>query len=139
MASRSSRWPGSVRASQVVLGAVGLITATPAIALFAPGDLKRQYAVDLTDPTVQALLQHRGALQGVLGAALVVAAWRPRWIVPASVAAVATKSVFLALVVGNADVRDGFPALPLVFDAVAVALLVGVSTTASPEGGPAGR
>ncbi|QKW10962.1 hypothetical protein HUT18_17670 [Streptomyces sp. NA04227] len=100
---------------------IGLITATPALALVSPGTLDIAYGIgDVADPMTLALLQHRGLLQGALGAALVWAAFRPLVRVAVAGTAVVTKSTFLALTELDPDVGG---AASSTFDVVAVVVL----------------
>lgn len=121
------------RLRQGCLVVVGTLTATPAVAVVVPSDLVRQYGIVPDDPTTLALLQHRGGLQAVLGAAIIIAAWRPAWTVPAAAAAILTKGLFLALVLTDPAVRPRFPVLPIAFDAAAVIALALIAVGAHRE------
>lgn len=131
-AGNRTTWTERLRRGCLVV--VGVLTATPAVAVVVPSDLVRQYGIALGDPTTVALLQHRGGLQAVLGAALVIAAWRPSWTVPAAAAAILTKGLFLALVLTDPAVRPRFPWPPVAFDAIAVAVLALIVATAARNG-----
>ncbi|GIH59448.1 hypothetical protein [Microbispora siamensis] len=113
-----------------VLVILGVVTALPALALVAPGRaLDFSYGISPpSDPMALALLQHRGILQGALGAALVWAAFHPAVRVPAAVTAIVTKSVFLGLMAAlPVAVRAG--ATPgILFDIGAIVLLAAVLT-----------
>ncbi|MBE3009395.1 hypothetical protein IL992_09310 [Microbispora sp. NEAU-D428] len=112
-----------------VLVILGVVTALPALALVSPGGaLDFSYGISPpSDPMTLALLQHRGILQGALGAALVWAAFQPAVRVPAAVTAIVTKSVFLGLMATlPVAVRAG--ATPgILFDIGAIVLLAAVT------------
>jgi hypothetical protein len=88
---RRSSW--SIR---ITLGVIGLLTMTPALALVSPGQLAT-YGVESPDVVVTTLLQHRGALQLALGAALVWAGVDHHVRVPVLLAATFTKGVGVVL------------------------------------------
>ena len=107
----------------LVLVALGLGTASPVMALAVPGMLESSYGVEDPGPMILALLQHRGALQGALGAALVWAAFRPSVRVPVAVAAIFTKGVGLALTLPDPVLRDNVSVTTVAFDSVSIVLL----------------
>jgi hypothetical protein len=111
---------------RVILTIVGVITATPALALVWPGMLETSYGLSNLDPMTTALLQHRGVLQGALGAAIVWAAFFPPARVPASATAIVTKTTFLALTAVDAQMRADMNLISLVFDPIAIVILAGV-------------
>ncbi len=97
----SSPEPTSTRSSwplRITLGAIGLLTMTPALALVSPGQLAG-YGVASPDLVVTTLLQHRGALQLALGAAIVWAGFDRQVRVPILLAAIFTKGVGVLLTV----------------------------------------
>ena len=57
----------------------GVIHVLPSAGVIGAGALHSLYGVDVGDPNVVLLLRHRAALFGVLGAGLVLAAFRPEW------------------------------------------------------------
>jgi hypothetical protein len=111
---------------RVILTLVGVITATPALALVWPGMLASSYGLSDLDPMTTALLQHRGVLQGALGAAIVWAAFHPPVRVPASATAIVTKTTFLALTAVDAKLRADLNLVSLVFDPIAILILAAV-------------
>lgn len=124
--------------TRVVLVALGLGTASPAIALVAPGILGSSYGVDGPGPAVLALLQHHGVLQAVLGAALIWSAFRPLARVPVAVAAIVAKGAFLALTVPDAALRETLSATTAAFDSVAIVLLTLIAVRQAVGGGRGG-
>jgi hypothetical protein len=80
--------------TRTLLAVLGAITTLPALALVLPGtSLDLSYGISApADPMVLALLQHRGALQAALGAALIWAAFQPVARTPVALTAIATKS-----------------------------------------------
>lgn len=107
---------------RVVLIVMGVLTATPVLAVIDPGRLGSYGVVD-PDLVVLTLLQHRGVLQLALGAALVWAAVRPDVRVPIAAAAITTKGVGLALTLSRPEVAAVASPVPLVFDAVSIVVL----------------
>jgi hypothetical protein len=112
-----------IRTGLVVMG---LITATPAVALVNRAAID-YYGLGSLDPMVVVLLQHRGVLQLVLGAALVWAAFFPPARLAAALGAITTKSTGLILTLGNELTRSQAPLFTVVFDSVCVALLLGLA------------
>lgn len=109
-----------------MLVVVGIVTATPALALVAPATLDVSYGLTDPDAMTLALLQHRGLLQAVLGAAIVWAAFAPRLRTPLLLAPVVTKTTFLGLTLGNPAIRGDVTLFSTVFDILAVVLLLAV-------------
>ncbi|MCK2217823.1 hypothetical protein MF672_029100 [Actinomadura sp. ATCC 31491] len=109
--------------ARVVLVLIGLITTLPAAALVNAGVLDWNYGVADPSPTTLALLQHRGMLQLLLGAALVWAGLHPPVRFAAAVAAVAGKSTFLALMLPDAAIRADLSPLSVWFDLTCVVVL----------------
>ncbi|WP_282777924.1 hypothetical protein [Nocardia sp. CC201C] len=115
------------RALRVALITMGLVTATPAAALLNVYALEWTYRVTDPDPMTLALLQHRGMLQLLLGAALVWAAFQPSVHLGTAVAAVTGKSVFLLLILPNPAIRGDLAMFSIVFDLLCIAALTGVA------------
>ncbi|WP_406059956.1 hypothetical protein [Micromonospora sp. NBC_00860] len=108
---------------RVILTIVGVITATPALALFWPQLLTSSYGLADPDRMTTALLQHRGVLQAALGAAVIWGAFHLPARVPAAATAIITKSVFLALTVVDVGMRADMNLISLVFDPIAIVIL----------------
>ncbi|MGC4747259.1 hypothetical protein ACLQ28_16615 [Micromonospora sp. DT201] len=108
---------------RVILTIVGVITATPALALFWPGLLESSYGLADPDRMTTALLQHRGLLQAALGAAIIWGAFYLPARVPAAATAIITKTVFLALTVVDSRMRADMNLISLVFDPIAIVTL----------------
>ncbi|MBM7492822.1 ABC-type sugar transport system permease subunit [Micromonospora luteifusca] len=108
---------------RVILIIVGVITATPAVALFWPGLLDSSYGLADPDRMTTALLQHRGVLQAALGAAIIWGAFYLPVRVPAAATAIITKSSFLALTVVDSGMRGDMNLISLVFDPLAIVTL----------------
>ncbi|WP_280358832.1 hypothetical protein [Nocardia otitidiscaviarum] len=123
MAERSN----SESTLRVLLMTMGLITATPAIALVDAYALEWTYRVTDPDPMTLALLQHRGMLQLLLGAALVWAAFHPPARFAAAIAAIVGKSTFLLLILPNPTIRGDLAPFSIVFDLLCIAALTGVA------------
>ncbi|GGO29889.1 hypothetical protein [Micromonospora parathelypteridis] len=108
---------------RVIFTIVGVITATPALALFWPRLLASSYGLADPDPMTTALLQHRGVLQAALGAAIIWGAFYRPARVPAAVTAIITKTAFLALTVVDGGMRADMNLISLVFDPLAIVIL----------------
>ena len=85
---------------------VGLVNAATVAGLLGGSALRRLYGTTPADPATAVLLRHRAVLLGLLGAALVVAAFVPAWRIPAGTAGLVSMVVFVVL----APPRRGLPA-----------------------------
>ncbi|ONK13511.1 hypothetical protein [Streptomyces sp. MP131-18] len=110
----------ALRATLVVMG---LITATPALALVDGHALEWTYGVADPEPMTEALLQHRGMLQLLLGAALVWAAFFRPARPAAALAAVVGKGAFLLLLLPDPALRADLAPFSTVFDLSCIVLL----------------
>lgn len=108
-----------IRAALVVMG---VLTMTPVFVLVDPGRLA-DYGVTAPDLIELTLLQHRGVLQLVLGAALVLAAFRADLRVPVAVAAIVSKGAAVLLTVSRPEVLAEASPVAMVFDPICIALL----------------
>ncbi|MEU8287074.1 hypothetical protein AB0C01_22340 [Micromonospora sp. NPDC048905] len=122
---------------RVILCVVGVITATPALALLWPQLLTSSYGLTHPDPMTTALLQHRGLLQAALGAAIIWGAFHLPARVPAAATAIVTKSAFLALTVVDGGMRADMNLISLVFDPIAIVILAVVIVLQLRESTPA--
>ncbi|MEV8635069.1 hypothetical protein AB0395_25770 [Streptosporangium sp. NPDC051023] len=116
----TSRGETAVRAAFTV---TGLITTLPILALVNTAMLEMNYGVSDPGPMVLALLQHRGVLQLLLGAALIWAAFFPPVRLAAAPAAILAKSAFLGLILPNAAARPDLSTLSIVFDLSCIVVL----------------
>ena len=82
MTGRLIEW--AMAGSLLLAGAIHLI---PGAAMFSAERVQSLYAIRLGDPTLILLLRHRALLFGLLGIALLGAAFVPNWRVLASLAA----------------------------------------------------
>lgn len=60
----------------------GLLNALPALGLLGQTQLKALYGLEVTDPSLRILLRHRALLFGLLGGAMIAAAFVPAWRAP---------------------------------------------------------
>ncbi len=108
-----------------VLLLVGVLHLLPLVGVVSRTQLTRLYGVDVDTPTLELLLRHRAVLFGLLGAFLLVAAFRAPLQWAALIAAVFSVASFLVLawLVPGAQAH---PAIALVvrLDWIALALLV---------------
>jgi hypothetical protein len=75
----------------------GVIHLLPLAGVLGHERLAALYGIDAADPNLSILLRHRAVLFGLLGAFLVVAAFRPGWQAVAFVAAFVSVGSFLLL------------------------------------------
>lgn len=88
------------RIGMLLFVGVGLLNVAPGLLAVLPSRLAATYGAVADDATSTLLLRHRAVLLGLLGVALLVAAFRPYLRMPALVAAAVSKLSFLALVFG---------------------------------------
>lgn len=119
MRSRASEF--AVRVALVVMG---VFTAVPALALVQPDQLESSYGVTDPDPMLLTLLQHRGMLQLLAGAALIWAAARPGVRIPVALGLVVAKTTALALTASRPEAQDRASAFIQGFDVVCVVALL---------------
>ncbi|GAA1212292.1 hypothetical protein [Pseudonocardia alaniniphila] len=81
----------------VILLVAGLINGLPVIGVAGAGRLARLYGLTMADPDLLVLMRHRALLLGLLGAALVGAAFVPGWRAPAMVAGLVSMLAFVVL------------------------------------------
>lgn len=102
----------------------GLVNLFPLVGVLGPEHLKSLYGVAIKNGDVLTLLRHRAVLFGLVGALLLVAAFRPAWRRIALIAGLTSMLtfLFLALPIGGRS-----KALQQVFwvDLVAVIVLIG--------------
>lgn len=108
---------------RLVLVIIGAITAVPLLNTVSAGTIDALYGVSDTDDATSVLLAHRGVLQGVLGAAIAVAAFRTVLIGPVAIAVIVTKTAYITLVLANPDARQQIGLASVIFDTVAIVVL----------------
>lgn len=101
---------------------VGLLNLTPVIVFFLPERTASLYGIDLAGTELTVLMRHRAILLGLLGAALIYAAFRRDVLVPVIIAAFIGKLAFLFLTYSSPGVNAEIGRVA-VFDIVAVVLL----------------
>lgn len=105
-----------------LLIAVGLLNVAPAFVFFAPQRSEALYGIALTDANMAVVMRHRAIMLGLLGAAMIYAAFRRDVVVPVVVAALVGKAAFLLLVYSIAGTGAELKSVAM-FDLVAVACL----------------
>jgi hypothetical protein len=113
-------------AARVSLVAMGVFTAVPALALVRPDQLESSYGVTDPDPMLLTLLQHRGMLQLLAGAALIWAAVRPGVRIPVAVGLVVAKTTALLLTATRPEAQAQASAFIQGFDVVCVVVLLAI-------------
>jgi hypothetical protein len=101
----------------------GLIHLLPVIGLAGAAQLTRLYGIEVSDPTLLVLLRHRAVLFGLLGLALIAAAFVPGLQAPALVAGLVATTSFVALVWLTPGTAAALTRVVMV-DLAAIALLV---------------
>ncbi len=76
---------------------VGIIHLLPLSGVLGAAQLTALYGLDFGDPDLAVLMRHRAVLFGLLGAFLLVAAFRPRWQPAALVAGFVSVLSFLVI------------------------------------------
>lgn len=102
---------------------VGVLNLTPAIVFFAPERSLSLYNVSLDEANLSIVMRHRAVLLGLLGAAMIYAAFRKEVLVPVIVAALIGKAAFLFLVYSSGGTNAELGRIAL-FDIGAVTLLL---------------
>jgi hypothetical protein len=121
----SHRVEPAVRSALVVMG---VITTLPVLALLAPSIVGWNYGIHDPDGMTLALLQHRGALQLLLGAAIVGAAFHRPVRAAVALGAAASKATFLLLILPDPALRPDLAPASTVLDATCIVLLVAIAT-----------
>lgn len=81
----------------VILLGTGLVNGLPFVGVAGAGWLGRLYGVPIADPDLLVLMRHRALLLGLLGAALVAAAFVPALRLPAMIAGLVSMLAFVDL------------------------------------------
>ncbi len=87
----------------------GVINALPFIGVLGAERLQALYAMPFDDANLRILMRHRAVLFGLLGGAMIAAAFIPHWRTPMAVAGLVSMVAFIALAWlegdGNAAIR----------------------------------
>ncbi len=102
---------------------VGLINLAPVIGVISAGQISRLYGIDVDSADLAVLMRHRAVLFGLLGAFLVVAAFRPALQLTAGIAGLVSMLSFVALAYTAGDIGAEVNKVALV-DIIASILLV---------------
>lgn len=111
------------RIASILLVLVGLLNVTPAVVFFDPSRSLSLYGVELRSDDLGIIVRHRAVLLGLLGAAMIFAAFRREFIVPVVIAALVGKVAFLYLVFTTTS-HTGKLGSDAMFDVAAIAVLV---------------
>jgi hypothetical protein len=103
--------------------AAGAIHLLPLAGVLGPARLQMLYGIAVDDPNLLVLLRHRAVLFGLLGGALLVAAFRQQFAGPALLAAIVSVGAFLALALTTPGLNAALGRV-VVIDAVVLALLI---------------
>jgi hypothetical protein len=110
-------------APAALFAVVGLVHLVPGLAAFSPAVLKRLYGGGAEGP-VLLMLQHRGALLGLVGLLLLIAAFAPSWRDPAAFAGAVSMASYLLLWLGAAPAHRKPLQSIAVVDAIALPALL---------------
>ncbi len=100
----------------------GVINALPLVGVLGAERLQTLYGMDFADANLRILMRHRAVLLGLLGGAMMAAAFIPAWRTPLALMGLASMLVFIAIAAleggGNAAIRrvviaDVFASVPL--------------------------
>lgn len=119
----------SHRIAAVALLVAGFVHLLPLAGVLGGARLEALYGVAIPDATTLLLLRHRAVLFGLLGAALVVAAFRHAWHLAALAAALVSVVSFLALAGDGARLTPAVARVVQVDRVAAVVLAVGLAAT----------
>lgn len=96
----------ALAAALLVAGAINLL---PLIGVLGAERLQSLYGMSFDDPSLRILMRHRALLFGLLGGAMVAAAFIPQWRLPMALLGLASMLSFIALAAleggGNAAIR----------------------------------
>lgn len=106
-----------------LLAIVGVLNLTPALVFFAPSRTVDLYGVELVGNDITILTRHRAVMLGLLGGALIYAAFKRELVVPVIVAALVGKTAFLTLVYASSGYSAEIGRVAA-FDIVAIVLLM---------------
>ncbi len=91
--SRAALW-----AIRLGFGLVGLINLVPIIGVSGATGLAALYGIDVSDPALLVLLQHRAVMLGIVGASLMIAAWHAPWRSLAGLAGLTSMMSYIGIV-----------------------------------------
>lgn len=126
------------RIVQVLLIAGGVIHLLPVPGVMGARALERLYGMTFEHPDLLVLMRHRAVLFGLLGAFLVVAAFRPALQVAAIAAGLVNAVAFVALAWGTGEHGAAIDRVVLA-DLIAIACLVAAAALRRVRLGQAGR
>lgn len=86
------------RIASALLVLVGVLNLTPATVFFVPSQMGSLYGLELPADDLGIIVRHRAVLLGLLGAAMIYAAFRKNAVVPVVTGAMIGKVAFLFLV-----------------------------------------
>jgi hypothetical protein len=113
-------------ATPVILALVGLINAIPVTGALGADVLASLYGLPVDEPNLLVLMRHRAVLLGLVGAYMIVAAFRPALRPSAFVLGFASMLSFIALAYSVGGINAAVQRVALI-DVVACALLAGAT------------
>ncbi|MEN1728223.1 MAG: phosphopantetheine adenylyltransferase [Pseudomonadota bacterium] len=112
------------RLAQGLMILAGIIHLLPLSGVLGAERLASLYAVELNDPNVLIMMQHRAVLFGLLGVWLIVAAFRTALQLPAIIAGLISAGGFIVIALWVGDYNAALQRI-VYADIVAIACLVG--------------
>lgn len=94
------------RVVSVLLFLVGILNLTPAIVFFDPSRTVSLYGIQIAEDDLGVIVRHRAVLLGLLGAAMIYAAFRRTFVIPAITTAFIGKIAFLYLIWTTANTSE---------------------------------
>jgi len=113
-------------ATPVILALVGLINAIPVTGALGADVLASLYGLPVDEPNLLVLMRHRAVLLGLVGAYMIVAAFRPALRPSAFMLGFASMLSFIALAYSVGGINAAVQRVALI-DVVACALLAGAT------------
>jgi len=113
-------------ATPVILALVGLINAIPVTGALGADVLASLYGLPVDEPNLLVLMRHRAVLLGLVGAYMIVAAFRPALRPSAFMLGFASMLSFIALAYSVGGINAALQRVALI-DVVACALLAGAT------------
>lgn len=113
---------------QFLLVIIGLITSMPVLAIIDPQRMfLLSYGINVSDPMVQVLLQHRGVFQLMLGIFIILSAFYRSVRLPIALVAITTKGFFTVMVLSNEAIRPLWPLWVAIFDSASIIVFLFLS------------
>jgi hypothetical protein len=111
--------------ASIILFIVGIINILPIIVFFDAAQTVKLYGVPIQGESLLILMRHRGVLLGIVGIALIIAAFKPQFRILAITLALISKFAFIFLAFTSPDYTSEIRQVALI-DVGAIVLLLAV-------------